>query len=1017
MSVRALPCEPHARGGPSEPPSLGGSGRRYTIGLLFDYINFVSGGYQTQLRNAYVARAAELGLNLLFFFGRALDEPNPQSRSHNEIFQLANPGLLDGLVVLSTCLSRFCGAEGVARFLATRPSMPLCSVGVEIPGIPSVLVDNRAGMAALVDHVIRDHGRQHIAFIGGDQANPESQVRLAAYKQEVERHQLRVDPRLLVNGDFSKQGGEAAAEQLLSQGLPVDAMIAANDNMALGAIETLRKRGIRVPEDVVVTGFDDAELARLGNPPLSTVRQPFEQLTHTTFQALLDQIAGKSVHLVTTLQPHLVIRKSCGCESHSDPSLSIPSEEPDSAAAYLHVHGTRVARELTNILGLEFAHGERAAATLLSSLESELLGEQGSFTRALQCSLQMNCGDYNRHRALHNAVTYLRGELAQYPAVLTNELWFRSLSAINLASTNAQVVHRMRLDDNYLRLIVAGEQASAAMDLTTLTSILERTLPSLGIQTALLTRYSSGADTLDPFLFLIDGRAQPVEPTPLQKIVPTDLAHNRNAETWLVFPLAYEAQLLGVAVFKYDSESKGYHLIRDQISAALRSLQLHQEIVEKTTLHERSVQERLATANRIQALSVLAGGVAHDLNNVLGPLVALPEIILDELTSWHLPDETVADVIADVESIRAAALRAAQTIKDLLTLGRQGQVEKAPVDLNRLLTSCLSDGSLRFIQEQRNRVKVTLTLTPESTTILGSEAHLVRAISNLVKNAVEAIPGLGEVVVRTSVVELAQPLSGYETIESGDYVVVSVSDNGSGIAKAEVARLFEPFFSRKHQSDHSGSGLGLAIVHGVVKEHAGFVDVHSEQQSGTTFCLYLPRLHERARSVRPEPRAQANRAKVLVVDDSPIQLRTARRILVHLGYEVETLESGREAANLFREAAAQGASPYDLVILDMMLNEEHDGLAVLENIRQWFPNQRAILATGNAPPGRAELASRQGVIWLAKPYTIDEIAHAVNEVLQESIAPKTADSVPSRPSLASSRPLRLVRHSQGPVRG
>jgi signal transduction histidine kinase/ActR/RegA family two-component response regulator len=454
-------------------------------------------------------------------------------------------------------------------------------------------------------------------------------------------------------------------------------------------------------------------------------------------------------------------------------------------------------------------------------------------------------------------------------------------------------------------------------------------------------------------------------------------------ETFVVFPLAFESHLLGVVAFDYSEGTNGYAAFRNEIAAALRTLRLHQELVQKNMLHERSVQERLATAKRMEALSVLAGGVAHDLNNALGPLVALPDIILEELGELKVGEGAVRELRADVESIKTASLRAAQTIKDLLTLGRQGRTAKERLDLNRVVESCLAESSPRLTKERNLHIKMVLRLAPEPLIVQGAESQLARAIGNLVRNGGEAIEGDGEIVVKTSSVHMATAKVGYETIPPGRYVKLTVSDDGCGISPQDLARAFEPFFTRKRAGESSGSGLGLAIVHGVVKEHGGFIDVTSTLGVGTSFAIYLPQLQEAVARKEDSAVAPHGHSRILVVDDEPVQLRTCRRSLIRLGYQVETLDSGCQARELFVRAALSGKSPFDLLIIDMILNEELDGLHVFEQIQQLFPAQKAIVVSGHAPTERAELAVRKGLTWLAKPYSMEELAHAVQRVLQD----------------------------------
>jgi signal transduction histidine kinase/ActR/RegA family two-component response regulator len=467
----------------------------------------------------------------------------------------------------------------------------------------------------------------------------------------------------------------------------------------------------------------------------------------------------------------------------------------------------------------------------------------------------------------------------------------------------------------------------------------------------------------------------------------TELDERRH--TCLVFPLVFETELLGLAVFEHQPGIEGYQMFRDQIATALRTVNLMREIVERTTLHERSVQERIATAKRMEALRVLAGGVAHDLNNALGPLVALPDVLLRQLGDAEGGLISGAEVRDDLETIRAASLRAADTIKDLLVLSRQGRTVKDTLDLNQAVGRCLVGEALGLAREEGCRVNVALDLHREPLLIEASESHLVRAIANLVRNAVEAIEGQGTVVVKTGRATLAQPMSRYETIEPGDYALVTVSDSGGGIPPHDLARVFEPFFTRKKLREQSGSGLGLAIVHGVVKEHQGFADVASTLGAGTSFTLYFPLATHTSRSATESSVPPSGRGRILIVDDEASQLRTGRRVLAQLGYEVDTLASGQQAIARFKAAAdaagtrataeAREESPYDLVIVDMILNEDCDGLLVSERIRELFPAQRVIIASGHAPTERVELALRRELAWLAKPYTADSLARAVRE--------------------------------------
>ena len=172
-------------------------------------------------------------------------------------------------------------------------------------------------------------------------------------------------------------------------------------------------------------------------------------------------------------------------------------------------------------------------------------------------------------------------------------------------------------------------------------------------------------------------------------LIPPSVLELDRQNTLLVFPLVHEDELLGVIAFDHQPGNNPYIVFRNQIAVVLRNIRLHQEVLRRTMLHERSVQERLATSKRLEALSVLAGGVAHDLNNALGPMLVIPDVIFSQLTRLVPDQDALAELRDDLDNIKIAAERAAQTIKDLLTLGRQGRRPKAELDLNRLVKSCL----------------------------------------------------------------------------------------------------------------------------------------------------------------------------------------------------------------------------------------------------------------------------------------------------------------------------------------
>jgi CheY-like chemotaxis protein len=245
---------------------------------------------------------------------------------------------------------------------------------------------------------------------------------------------------------------------------------------------------------------------------------------------------------------------------------------------------------------------------------------------------------------------------------------------------------------------------------------------------------------------------------------------------------------------------------------------------------------------------------------------------------------------------------------------------------------------------------------------------------NLVSNAAEAMPEGGTIRINTENRFIDAPITGYEEVAVGDYVVLTVSDSGIGIAPEEINRIFEPFYTKKVMG-RSGTGLGMAVVWGTVKDHEGYIHVESDPGKGTAFHLYFPATCKaqkgQAASLSLDD-IRGHGETILVVDDIREQREIASRILTQLGYSVETAASGEMALQYLKMAAA------DLVVLDMIMPPGMDGLETFRRILAMNPEQRAIIASGFSETHRVREAQRLGAgKYVKKPYTVETIGLAV----------------------------------------
>ena len=382
-------------------------------------------------------------------------------------------------------------------------------------------------------------------------------------------------------------------------------------------------------------------------------------------------------------------------------------------------------------------------------------------------------------------------------------------------------------------------------------------------------------------------------------------------------------------------------------------------------------EERLARSEKMKALGLLAGGVAHDLNNVLAGIVSYPDLIL-----LDLPQES--NLRKPIETMKESGDRAAAIVQDLLTIARGVATTKESLQLNDIVRDYLTSPEFAKLKIFYPTVSVQTDLDHELFNISGSQVHIRKVLMNLVSNATEAIEGIGHVGISTRNVYVDQPLSGYDHVNVGEYAVLSVSDDGPGISSDDLKKIFEPFYTKKIMG-RSGTGLGLAVVWNVVQDHKGYIDVTTDEQA-TTFKLYLPITREpllrRPLSTRITD-YQGNSESILVVDDVPSQREITAQMLGTLGYQTEAVSSGEAAVEYLK------ARSVDLVLLDMIMDPGINGRETYARIIKIHPRQKALLVSGFAETDEVKAAQKLGAgQYIRKPITLEKIGRAVKEALE-----------------------------------
>jgi len=377
-----------------------------------------------------------------------------------------------------------------------------------------------------------------------------------------------------------------------------------------------------------------------------------------------------------------------------------------------------------------------------------------------------------------------------------------------------------------------------------------------------------------------------------------------------------------------------------------------------------SQQEKLRQAERMESVGLLASGVAHDLNNILGPVVGYPGIILANMDEGD-PNRKY------IEIVERSATKAGGVLQGLLSLARRGNFTTQPTDVNQLVTSTLQSPGLLERLSEFPQVRVESALLEHPPMVHGSDPHLTQLLLNLCINAAEAMGSEGGVLTLTTQLSAFPEERGVNTkIPAGEYLEIRVADTGCGIAPDQLSSVFQPFTSTKSLG-LSGTGLGLAIVAGIVRDHDGFIDIESVVGEGTTFTVYLPTDRTVELPDENEEFIDGRGERILVVDDFLPQREMTVRVLQELGYRAFSAESGEHALQIFSHVRPH------LVLMDMRM-DGLDGCDTYEKLLKLDPKLRCIVVTGDADADRVHQTLQIGAhSCIAKPFAIDTFSRQI----------------------------------------
>ena len=458
----------------------------------------------------------------------------------------------------------------------------------------------------------------------------------------------------------------------------------------------------------------------------------------------------------------------------------------------------------------------------------------------------------------------------------------------------------------------------------------------------------------------------------------TDITEEIHQSLVSVLMLCFLLLFLSYIIIHFSFGSLIEKIVRLNRSLEKSNRELEARVEERTcellrqTEERQKAEERLHRAEKMEAIGLMASGVAHDLNNILSGVVSYPELLL-----MRLPEDS--PLRKSINAIKESGLRAAAVVADLLTVARDAAKVRSRANLNKLVLNYLYSPEAREIRFLHPEVQISTDLAGDLPEICCSETHINKCIMNLVHNAAEAFNGKGDIRIRTALYSLPDENFQDLTLPDGKYLVLSVADNGPGIPEEDQDHIFEPFYTKKKMG-RSGTGIGLTVVWNCMQDHNGGVTLRSDEQQGTAFYLFFPTSTEancRPLEAVDDLNLQGRGETVLVVDDDERQRDIARELLTELGYRPRTAASGEDALYYFGEHEA------DLVLLDMVMEPGMDGCKTYEKIIALRPGQKAVVVSGYTEREKMSRIMALGAgSFLKKPYTAKELAVAVSRALR-----------------------------------
>ncbi len=542
-----------------------------------------------------VARAH--GAQVVNFAGGSMGNLSGLESIHAVVYDLVSAERVDGVILWGAMINTFVPESDILNMAQGFKPLPTVSIGLNLDGVPSVLLDNYGGMWGAISHLITAHNRRKIVFVGGPEAHAETRVRLRAYRDALAHHAIPRSPELVFFGNFLASEGETIVARLLDQRrVDFDAVAASDDRVAAAIVDALRRRKIHVPAQVAVIGFDDQEMARCQSIPLTTVRIPNYELGRRAAAMLFHQLEGEQGLPAETIPLQLAVRQSCGCPLGMVQRAMVRPENYPDLQKYMPVDRSRMIAEMKWAAGLDNVPDESIAALLDAFLDGVLSGTSPDnkpflslFNQLTEVQIQCEADLLPLEDLISTMRQLVLPILKDQPDQLTRaeNSWQQARVLIAEAAQRSEVYRRIQTTEYWGMLNEIGQQLGAAYNRNQLADLIYQRLPEIGIQGCYLSVYEDPANPTGWSRLIAaywrDWRYELSEEGmrfPSREWIPEGFSLREADTNWMFLPLNFNQEQIGFGLFEGGARYLPmYETLRSQIGSALKGASLINEVM------------------------------------------------------------------------------------------------------------------------------------------------------------------------------------------------------------------------------------------------------------------------------------------------------------------------------------------------------------------------------------------------------------------------------------------------------